>query len=174
MTKCCSKCTRNKPTNQFYKEVANKDGLGRWCKECISKFKKVDKVKARARQQQWYYKNHKKVLRNRAAYSRTIMGRHSSMRGSARNRKLECTLTLEEYEKLIAESCFYCGGDLSPAGIGLDRIDPKQGYIPGNVRPCCYDCNTAKMNMTEEQFKGWVSRIYRKYVEGGSGEGSAG
>lgn len=87
------------------------------------------------------------------------------MRGSARSRGLECTITLEDYKELIECSCFYCSGSLSPAGIGLDRIDPKQGYLLENVRPCCYDCNTAKMNMSEETFKAWIVRVYNKFAK---------
>lgn len=42
---------------------------------------------------------------------------------------------------------------------GIDRIDNAKGYLPGNVNPCCRDCNRAKTNRTMEEFSAWVLRL---------------
>jgi hypothetical protein len=38
----------------------------------------------------------------------------------------------------------YCGFDLPPTGMAIDRKDSQIGYTPSNVVPCCIDCNLAK------------------------------
>lgn len=43
---------------------------------------------------------------------------------------------------------------------GLDRLDTSQGYAPGNVVPCCGDCNWAKRARTRPEFLAWVVRVY--------------
>ena len=53
---------------------------------------------------------------------------------------------IDDLERLISNSCHYCGGPLNEHGSGLDRMDNSKGYIRGNVVPCCKDCNTLKSN----------------------------
>ena len=33
-TKTCTRCTRRRKVEQFYKDRYDKDGLSSWCKEC--------------------------------------------------------------------------------------------------------------------------------------------
>ena len=35
-TKVCSKCKRELPISEFYKNKSNPDGLGYYCKRCVS------------------------------------------------------------------------------------------------------------------------------------------
>ena len=49
-------------------------------------------------------------------------------------------LTPDEYEPLAQSPCSLCGAPTGN-GIGLDRLDHRRGYVPGNVRPCCGPCN---------------------------------
>jgi len=59
-------------------------------------------------------------------------------------RKLDVTITLDEFTQLIEQSCFYCKGSLPATGSGLDRLDNKMGYVHGNIVPCCKRCNFVK------------------------------
>jgi hypothetical protein len=88
----------------------------------------------------------------------------------ARQRELEFSLSLGEFESLIASSCEYCG--CPPAkpsrkkysdflSNGIDRIDSTLGYITGNVVPACRTCNTAKSTMTTAQFESWILRVFK-------------
>jgi hypothetical protein len=43
---------------------------------------------------------------------------------------------------------------------GIDRLDNNIGYVSGNCVPCCSVCNYAKRDMTVDQFKNWIKRIY--------------
>lgn len=42
---------------------------------------------------------------------------------------------------------------------GIDRIDNSKGYTPENSRACCFPCNRAKAQMTEEEFLDWAKRL---------------
>lgn len=39
--------------------------------------------------------------------------------------------------------------------MSLDRIDPKGGYIPGNVRLVCHIINLMRRDMSDEEFVAW-------------------
>ena len=85
-------------------------------------------------------------------------------------------LSIERFQELSIQNCFYCG--CKPTNMrqdttkmrkgvtrqflnGIDRIDNNIGYIEGNVRACCEDCNKAKRNLSEEQFFDLIKSIYR-------------
>jgi hypothetical protein len=103
----------------------------------------------------------------RAARNRVLKG----YRGGAYSRDLAWDLTEEEFDRLITQDCAYCGcppsmvekgsgarsGDFIHGGI--DRVDNAQGYVMGNVVPCCRICNRAKMSMSHAEFLAWIGRL---------------
>jgi hypothetical protein len=52
---------------------------------------------------------------------------------------------------------------------GMDRVEPKLGYVTGNVVPCCKTCNWAKQRMGLIEFRKWVTRVFRTFCMGGKG-----
>ncbi len=46
---------------------------------------------------------------------------------------------------------------------GIDRVDSNRGYTNDNCVACCKDCNTAKLNMSVEDFKAWSIRLYNNF-----------
>jgi len=108
----------------------------------------------------------------------------------AKRHNQEFTLTKDEFSRFTSSNCFYCGappekefqsrksrfmqndgrriktGELIPSYNGgclfngLDRIDSSMGYVLNNVVPCCWTCNQAKSNMSQEAFYGWVVKIH--------------
>lgn len=54
---------------------------------------------------------------------------------------IKCTLTLDVVKVLTSQPCTYCG---QKGGIGLDRVDNRQGHTACNVVPCCTECNKAR------------------------------
>lgn len=100
-------------------------------------------------------------------------------KSNALKRGIAFELTEERVKELSSSNCEYCGiepsnkywqkaAKLSEERVrlstllvnGIDRVDPKLGYIEGNVVSCCKDCNYAKLKMSLDEFKGWVNRIY--------------
>lgn len=107
-----------------------------------------------------------------AAFNRVV----ASARHQAGKRGLEWSLTNEQVRTLHAQLCYYCGAEPSNVSHrlghgrgyvynGLDRLYNDRGYTPGNVVPCCKICNTAKWQMTPEQFAEWVAGVYKHFVE---------
>ncbi len=89
-------------------------------------------------------------------------------------------LTIEEYESIIKQDCYYCGepprkiGHLGKNRIalredfyanGVDRVDSSEDYTLDNVVPCCSQCNTMKMSYTKEEFFNKIKIIYDKWIK---------
>lgn len=97
----------------------------------------------------------------------------------ATDRNLKFHLTYDEFKNLTQLNCHYCGippqqvyvlkkkgTDEVRAGVpvtynGVDRIDSSLNYTIDNTVPCCKVCNRAKMEMSYEDFREWVQRIYK-------------
>jgi hypothetical protein len=79
-------------------------------------------------------------------YSRGLKARWLSSIQRAKNRKIDFSLTFEEYIESISQPCFYCSDYFGKveAGIGLDRVDSSEGYLKQNVVSCCKTCNIIK------------------------------
>ena len=96
---------------------------------------------------------------------------YKSYKKSAKTRKFEFKLTLEELTSLILENCYYCGSSFKNAQAltcgrifrynGIDRIDNTKGYLPDNVLTCCHNCNTMKNDMTIEDFTIYVYNLIK-------------
>jgi len=103
------------------------------------------------------------------AAERTIW---NSYKRSAKRRKIEFAISLEEFASLVKQSCYYCGAKpsmlpqspyqrkLGHLFNGVDRRDNTKGYIIDNCVPCCKNCNIAKQAMTENEFLAWLNVAY--------------
>lgn len=91
--------------------------------------------------------------RRRTPKTRYIKARYDA--GRRKSGAKPFTISLEEYLIVIARKCEYCNCSLeNETGSGLDRIDNEKGYEPGNVNPCCGDCNRRRSkSMGAEEFK---------------------
>lgn len=101
-------------------------------------------------------------------------------RKDAKERKIIWNLSPKRAIQLIYDNCVYCGVEpglkcfpLKHYGLsqtktleatltrnGIDRIDSSKGYEEGNVVTCCETCNKAKLEMSVEDFKSWIIRVY--------------
>jgi len=77
-------------------------------------------------------------------YDRSAKGRFRSGKTRAKQKGIAWSISFPEYEKIIENKCTYCGGELSPTGWSLDRMDNDKGYRLDNVVPCCGECNSIK------------------------------
>jgi hypothetical protein len=122
-----------------------------------------------------YRANNKRWLKehpdhNKARYLRNagkLTAKYSLLCAHAKKRKLDVTISFEEYCEVVSHPCYYCGGNLPVTGHGLDRINSQAGYVSGNIRPCCQQCNRAKSSMTENEFKEWILKVMNKWVSCG-------
>lgn len=93
------------------------------------------------------------------------MRRHSAIK-----RGLTWSISTELGTALLKSNCYYCdtppfhemtsyARDIGHLYGGIDRIDSSLGYEDGNVRPCCINCNLAKSDMTDNQFREWCQKV---------------
>ena len=151
-TKVCTKCKEHKPLNEFHKSKKYKDGLHYECKSCkkeyddnMCPFKK------------WFTKkkSHAKIVGIEFTIEPTdipgveIEWYNLGIRGS------RDTWRAIEYPKV----CSKWGIELDWGMNGIqynspsmDRIDPRFGYIPGNVRLVCQSYNMAKGNCPPDEW----------------------
>jgi hypothetical protein len=100
------------------------------------------RASANASSKRWRLKN----KRDKRPYRRSLKGLWNHAKLSANERGLAWEISLEQYEALRGLVCRYCQFPLPEAGSGLDRLDDAEGYVLGNVVPCCADCNVTRGN----------------------------
>lgn len=88
---------------------------------------------------------------------------------NAKRRKLTWTISDTEFYEFSNKPCNYCSQPpsqniLKSSGnftySGIDRLNSKQGYIFGNVVPCCWKCNWMKRSLSPEEFLAHVKQIH--------------
>lgn len=154
---CRCKCGKETLTRSSYLKSGRKKSCG-----CIQKD---------------YYRTHKKIT----TYGLTKL--YNEYKVSAKSKNREFNLTKEEFRQLTSKNCFYC--NIAPYRKriniyaknkitiemgefifnGLDRINSSKDYTLDNVLTCCKVCNCAKSNLTTEEFKEWLERIYNHFIK---------
>jgi len=106
---------------------------------------------------------------------------YGSYKRNARQAGVEFNLSNVQFKELTTMNCHYCGtdpqtvrepdalrskGKTSGAYIynGIDKVDPKKGYVIGNVVPCCHRCNVMKTNIPVSVFLAHVRAIFMHSV----------
>ncbi|WHZ03402.1 hypothetical protein QNH48_01505 [Neobacillus sp. YX16] len=111
---------------------------------------------------------------------------HSSVVKRTKQLGFTDIISFEEFKYFIQLPCHYCGDPFSAmlkdrdsgrklhvlpeAAIwvnGLDRVENKKGYIINNVVPCCTHCNKAKGELSYEEFRALILKIYQVFVVNG-------
>lgn len=96
----------------------------------------------------WRTKHHDLSVAINRKYNKTINGRFQQYRAAAKGRGLEFKLSIEDFEYLMTQFCFYCGEN----GGGIDRVDSNKGYVSTNVVSCCWRCNDMKGTTPQQDF----------------------
>jgi len=116
-------------------------------------------------------KQHRKSL-GKANFNRL----YEKYKGGAKRRKLEFSLSKEEFRKLTLGNCIYCGKE--PSQIfnykgsygtytynGVDRKNNSVGYVIENCASCCGICNERKGSMNYDEFILWIKMVYNNTNE---------
>ena len=83
---------------------------------------------------------------------------------NAYTRGILFTLSEADFERLIIQSCIYCGFHSASRLNGIDRIDNNKGYILSNCIPCCKMCNVIKNMQHPFEFLDKVNGIVEYYL----------
>lgn len=83
-----------------------------------------------------------------------LSSRYNVYRTNAKSHNRVFDLTLEEFDYITKQPCYYCGefnGEFDGVQFsGIDRIDSNIGYIKSNIIPCCGTCNKMKNNLPQD------------------------
>lgn len=128
--KHCYICNKWIDENNFRKDSSKVDGMSPRCRSCEqSKDKK---------------------------FACSFEGKFISYKKEAKRRGLEFLLSKSQFNTFWNKRCFYCGNIIET--IGIDRIDSNIGYTVENCVPCCYKCNTMKLDLSEKE---WITHMMR-------------
>jgi hypothetical protein len=104
---------------------------------------------------------------------------YNNYKSNAKRRGYIFLLDKEQFRRLIAMPCFFCG--IPPVTVckrdydsilynGLDRLDNSLGYVEGNAAPCCARCNMMKSTMSVPEFFDAIATIHNKKVSASENE----
>lgn len=106
-------------------------------------------------------------------------------KNGAKKRNLVWELSFQDFVDIASQNCHFCGSTPtvwdcisnapsiqrdSPKSLwkdylisvsGVDRFDSSKGYTLENCVPCCTNCNRAKSDMSFENFKTHVEKMYK-------------
>lgn len=139
-TKVCTKCNVEKPTTEYTKDRANKNGIRSECTICSRKMKRKD------------YRNNLEANLLRGARKR------------AKDKNLPFTIKKEDI--VVPSICPLLNIEIKVAegkqddnSPSLDRIVPEKGYVKGNVWVICQRANWLKNNASLSELKMIVENL---------------
>lgn len=105
-----------------------------------------------------------------------LQNRTNRLRKRAGDLKLDFDITTEHLKSLYEQQdgkCFYtdtpmtwgAGRGVIMNALSMDRIDPRQGYVQGNVVLCCYRINAIKRDITLDEMKAWMPGWYERVLK---------
>lgn len=148
-----------------------------WRKSRAKKFlEKTEEERAEIRKQnaawmkQWRKDNREKVLQTYINKKESISLQYNVYTRTANIKNLEFDFTIEEFNELVKEECYYCGIIQEKGFNGVDRINPNLGYTKYNCKSCCIDCNMLKQSLPENIFLKRIQHIltYQEIIENGN------
>lgn len=149
-TKTCTKCGRELPLSEFYKNKKMKDGLQYWCKECDSQHNK--QWRAEHKEEKAAYDAERRATLDGHAYT-IRQGNLKEDRKRGRCGKDEDPLpSLDYYIWALQQRDFYDGNQYHWSEMGLDRIDNSKPHTIDNVVPCSAKNNRRRQKMPFEEF----------------------
>lgn len=173
--KRCSGCREEKPRDQFHNDGTKQDGLYTACKQCVSVRQHIqytkNKEKIKARANEYRLNNLEKISANKRKYYIENLPRMMLKSAQVRSKQegIPCTITVDDI--VIPEYCPVLGIALVPSSRrsrdespSLDKIDPDQGYVPGNVQVISNKANTMKSSATRKELKAFADWIYREVI----------
>lgn len=153
-----NKGVRKEYTKKWREE--NKEARKKWDK----KYREKNKESIKKYRKKYYGENKETKKEYTKKYQRTLEGKYTCLKATAKSRALEVQITFEEYMGLVKENkCYYCDASLADTtGSSLNRIDSNKGYSIANVRPCCGICNVIMNNFTKEELLARLHKIAQR------------
>lgn len=161
-----SKCAEYRKTHKEQKAASdkryaqeNKEKIQQYQK----KYREEHKMSNAEYQKQYRIKNKDKL----DEYKKSPHVRYTVYQRNAKNKNRNFDLSEDEFVKMTALPCVYCGeySDTYKGELfnGIDRIDSNLGYSVDNCVPCCATCNRMKMDLDIDDWMYKMSKIIHYY-----------
>lgn len=162
--KKCSKCGFTQELSKYHKDKGPKDGLSAYCKECKKLYdllyRKTDKIQDLYKSKG--YRDSKRDYMKQRFYTRPECQLIINARLRAKKLGLPMDITYDDIKIPI-----YCpilglklerkefgkSGSFQPCSPSLDKIDPKLGYVKGNIQIISMKANAMKYNATPQELE---------------------
>lgn len=164
--KKCTKCNKIKNIADFYKNKRTPDGLRTNCKICQNEVrdKWADKNKKRLDQWKKEYRSRSEIKQKRCEYQKKWRSENLDWdlwnKAKTRSEKLGLEFNIEKSDIVIPKYCpvLKTKLEITEKKIGnnsptIDRINPKMGYIKGNIIVMSAKANRMKNDATLEEIK---------------------
>lgn len=167
--KVCPKCGRLLPFDDYSISKTSIHGRRSWCKECVRQGLQENRDANRERCKAYYQNYYREVVRaNKSANIQNYL--YKSARARAKQRNIEFTIELEDV--IVPDRCPILGIEMSfhinkkeDNSYSLDRIDPNQGYIKGNVWVISLRANRIKNDATVSELRMIADAVEQKLLE---------
>lgn len=144
--KRCPKCRQWKVLDAFHRNTRSPSGRMSYCKMCTKRVNNSEAARAK-----------KSASARKIRAQDPARALFDAARGRARARGIRFALRREHV--IVPALCPVLGIELRVSGRrgpcdtspSLDRIDPKKGYMPGNVRVISWRANKLKADATEAE-----------------------
>jgi hypothetical protein len=173
--KRCTACFTEKSLDQFNSDKSRRDSLSPKCRECFRSYNRkryannAERIKAQVKE--YRINNPEKVSANKRRYYienlPLMMLKSAQIR--AKQEGILCTITIDDI--VIPEYCPKLGTALHPSSRrsrdetpSWYKIDPDQGYVPGNVQVISNKANTMKSNANRKELKAFADWVYREVI----------
>lgn len=158
-TKSCGCLQKETISKRSTKDIREYDEHGNIIKKlcpCCKQWLTVDNFQKRKQSQDGYAS----MCKTCSSYK--LGCRYSSYRINARSHGRNFDLTLEDFDNITKQPCYYCGefnGVFQGIAFsGVDRIDSSKGYTKDNVVPCCGKCNRMKGDLQQNH---WIQHMQK-------------
>lgn len=161
ITKKCKKCDKQLPTSSFGKDKSQKDKLSRFCKKCKAQYSKLAEWRRDVKEEA--------IMAKEGIAPRFAQDRISLYKARAKKMKLNFNLTsdyLIELWKIQSGLCAYTKkkmilgrGSFHFYSPSLDKLNPSEGYVKGNVAWCLHGVNCFKQTLSLEEFYVFVTEV---------------
>jgi hypothetical protein len=116
-------------------------------------YNKSEKAKAYRRE----YEQRRSTIERTRQRHLSPAGRYANYKYGAKDRGIPFKISFEYFMTFWQKPCAYDGKPIET--IGLDRIDNTKGYVKGNIVPCCFTCNKAKMDRSGKEYIAHCKRV---------------
>jgi len=107
----------------------------------------------------WRDANPEKVKENNQSKINSIHSQYGVYKTSAMTKRLEFTITEDEFTGMVKHPCYYCGIIQEKGFNGIDRLNSSKFYEKENCVSCCEMCNMMKGSLCPNVFVHRVEHI---------------